>query len=76
MVIRTIRNLLKKPIFLAGNADWLSELPSVFKKYNNTIHNLIKTTANQTGKKQNEKLVYPNLQDRRVRQQPKYKLGQ
>ena len=24
-VIRTIRNLLKKPVFLAGNADWLSE---------------------------------------------------
>ena len=31
-VIRTIRNLLKKPIFLAGNADWMSELPSVTKK--------------------------------------------
>ena len=28
-VIRTIRNLLKKPVFLAGNADWISELPSV-----------------------------------------------
>ena len=26
-VIRTIRNLLKKPIFLAGKANWLSELP-------------------------------------------------
>ena len=25
-VIRTMRNLLKKPVFLAGNADWLSEL--------------------------------------------------
>ena len=30
-VIRTIRNLLKTPIFLAGNADWLSELPSIKK---------------------------------------------
>ena len=27
-------------------------------------------------KKVNEKLVYSNLQDRRVRQQPKFKLGQ
>ena len=26
-VIRTILNLLKKPVFLAGNADWISELP-------------------------------------------------
>ena len=24
-VIRTIRNLLKRPVFLAGNADWLTE---------------------------------------------------
>ena len=31
-VIRTVRSLLKKPVFLAGNADWLSELPSVIKK--------------------------------------------
>ena len=29
---RTKRNLLKKPVFLKGNADWLSELPSVIKK--------------------------------------------
>ena len=25
-VIRTVRNLLKKPSILAGNADWFSEL--------------------------------------------------
>ena len=30
-VIRTVRNLLKKPIFEKGNADFSSELPSVFK---------------------------------------------
>ena len=27
-VVRTIRNLIKKPVSLKGNADWLSELPS------------------------------------------------
>ena len=37
-VIRTVRNLLKKPVFEKGNVEWLSELPSVVKKYNNTIH--------------------------------------
>ena len=73
-VIRTIRNLLKKPVFEKGNADWLSELPSVIKKYNNTIHHSIKMTPIQA--KSNERKVYSNLQDRRVRQQPKYKLGQ
>ena len=72
---RTIRNLLKKPVFEKGNADWLSELPSVIKQYNNTIHSSIKMAPIQASKKSNEKLVYSNLQDRRVKQQPKYKLG-
>ena len=75
-VIRTVRNLLKKPVFGKGNADWLSELPSVIKQYNKTIHHSKKMTPVQGSKKTNEKLVYSNLQDRRVKQQPKYQLGQ
>ena len=75
-VIRTIRNLLKKPVFLKGNADWLSELPSVIKQYNNTIHHSTKMTPIQASKKSNEKLVYSNLRDDREKQKPKYKLGQ
>ena len=75
-VLRTIRNLLKKPIFLAGNAAWISELPSIVKKYNNTIHHSIKMTPNQASKKSNEKLVYSNLRDKRENQKPKFKLGQ
>ena len=60
-VIRTIRNLLKKPIFLAGNADWLSELPSAIKQYNNTNHHSMKMTPTQASKKSNKKLVFSNL---------------
>ena len=75
-VIRTIRNLLKKPVFLAGNADWVSELSSITKQYNNTIHHSIKMTPNQASKKINEKLVFSNLRDDRVKLQPKFKLGQ
>ena len=75
-VIRTIRNLLKKPVFEKGKADWLSELSSVTKQYNNTIHSSTKMTPIQASKKTNEKLVYSNLQDQRVKQTPKYKLGQ
>ena len=37
-VIRTKRNFLKKPVFEKVNADWLSELPSIVKQYNNTFH--------------------------------------
>ena len=75
-VIRTITNLLKEPVFLAANADWVSELPSVVKKYSNTIHSSTKKTPNQASKKSNERKVYSNLQDRRVRQKPRFKLGQ
>ena len=75
-VIRTVRNLLRKPIFLAGNADWLSELPSVIKQYKNTIHHSIKMTPNQVSKKSNEKAVFDNLRDDRQKQTPKFKLGQ
>ena len=75
-VIRTVRNLLKKPVFEKGNANWISELPSVVKQYNNTIHNSTKMTPIQASKKINEKLVFSNLRDDRIKRQPKYKLGQ
>ena len=75
-VIRFLRNLLSKPVFEKGNADWLSELPSVIKQYNNTTHHSIKMTPVQASKKSNENLVYSNLQDRRVKQHSKCKLGQ
>ena len=75
-VIRTIRNLLKKPVFEKGKASWIDELPSIVKKYNNTIHGSTKMTPIQASKKSNERKVYSNLQDKREKQTPKYKLGQ
>ena len=63
--IRTIRNLLKKPVFLKGNAKWLSELPSAFKQYNITIHHSLKMIPIDASIKSNEKEVYSNLQDER-----------
>ena len=75
-VIRTVRNLLKKPIFLAGEASWVNELSPIIEKYNNTIHHSIKMTPNQASKKSNEKIVFANLRDDRVKRQPKFKLGQ
>ena len=75
-VIRTIRNLLKKPVFEKGKADWLSELPSVIKQNNNTIHSSTKMKPIDASKKSNEKLVYSNLQDQRDKQHSKYRLGQ
>ena len=67
---------MKKPVFEKGKADWLSELPSVIKQYNNTIHHSTKLTPLQASKKTNEKIVYSNLQDKRRKLNPKYNLGQ
>ena len=75
-VIRTLRNLLKKPVFEKGRADWLSELPSIVYKYNNSIHHSIKLPPVQASKRINEKLVYNNLKDKRKKLNPKFKLGQ
>ena len=71
---KTVRNLLKKPVFLAGEASWINELPSVVKQYNNTIHHSIKMTPNQASKKSNERKVYSNLKDKREVRKPKFKL--
>ena len=45
-LIRTVRKLLKKPVFEKGNDDWLSDLTSVIIQYNNTIHNSTKMKPN------------------------------
>ena len=71
-MVRIIRNSLEKPVFDKGNADWLSELPSVIRKYNNTIHKIIKMSPIQASKKSNEEEVYSNLRDDRVKQKPKF----
>ena len=68
--------MIKKPLNEKGNADWLSELTTVIKKYNNTIHHSTKMKPIDASMKVNEKDVYQNLQDQRVKQTPKFKLGQ
>ena len=60
---------------MKGNAEWLSELPSVFEQYNITIHHSLKMTPIDASIKSNEKEVYSNLQDKREKQKPVYNLG-
>ena len=51
-VIRTVKNLLRKPVFLRGKADWISEPASVIKKYNSdTNHHSMKVTPFEAIKK-------------------------
>ena len=75
-VITSKRSFLKKPVFEKVNVNWISELPSVTEKNNNTFHHSIEMTPIQASRKTNEKEVYSNLQDKRQKQKPKNKLGQ
>ena len=72
---RTIRDLLKKPVFEKGNANWIDELQTITSKYNNKIHSSTKMSPIQALKKSNESKLYANLQDKRKKRKPKYKLG-
>ena len=75
-VIRTVRNLIKKPVFEEGNADWLGEIPTVIIKYKNTIHNSTEMKPIDISKKSNEKEVYSNLKGNRGVRKQKFNLGQ
>ena len=59
-----------------GNADWVSELPSVIKKYKNTIQSSTKMTPTQVSKKSNGKAVINNFEKNREIGKPKIRLGQ
>ena len=74
-VITTIQNLMKKPVFEKGNADWSFELPFVIKKNKNSVHHSIKMTPFQASKKVKEKEVYSNRQDKGMKLNPKSNLG-
>ena len=63
-------------MFEKGSADWISELPSVTQENNDTIHHSIELTPLQASKKSNDRKVYSNLQDKRRKLNPKFKLGQ
>ena len=67
-VLRNIRSSFKKSVFDKRDADGVSELSSVIKKYNNTGYNSTKLTPTQGSRKVKEKVVYNNLQHWRVRQ--------
>ena len=75
-VIRTIKNLFKKPVCFEVCVTWISELPSVFKQYKRTIHSSTKMIPIQARKKSNEIGVYTNLKGNRDVRKPKFNLGQ
>ena len=72
---RTIRNLLKRPVFERGDGKWVDILPAITKQYNNTVHSSTKITPKDASLKKNEGFVYKNLLDKRKKVKPKYEVN-
>ena len=72
---RTIRDLLKKPVFEKGVGNWIDILPTRTKQYNNGIHSSTKLSPKDASLKKNEGFVYKNLLDKRKKIKPKFQIN-
>ena len=72
---KSIRDLLKRPVFEKGDGNWIDVLPTITKQYNNRIHSSTKLTPIQASLKKNEGFVYKNLLDKRKKVKPKFQIN-
>ena len=72
---RTIRDLLKRPVFEKAESNWIDVLPTITKQYNNKVHSSTKLTPIQASLKKNEGYVYKNLLDKRKKKKPKFQIN-
>ena len=72
---RSIRDLLKKPLFEKGDGNWIDVLPTITKQYNNRVHSSTKITPIQAPLEKNEGYVYKNLSDKRKKSKPKFQVN-
>ena len=73
---RTIRDLLKRPVFEKGDANWIDILQTVANQYNNRIHSSTKLSPKDASLKKNEGFVHKNLLDKRKKVKPKFQLNE
>ena len=71
---RTIRDLLKRPVFEKGDGNWIDVLATLTEHYNNRAHSSTKLTPIQDSLKKNEGFAYNNLSDKRTKISPKFKI--
>ena len=72
---KSIRKLLKKPVFERGDGNWIDFLSTITKQYNNKVHSSTNLTPIQASLKKNEDYVYKILLDKRKKIKPKYEIG-
>ena len=72
---RTIRDLLKRPVFEKGDSKWVDILPTIKKQYNNQVHSSTKLSPKDASLKKNEGYVYKKLLDKPKKVKPKFQLN-
>ena len=73
---RTIRDLLKRPVFEKRDGNWIDVLPITTKQNNNNrIHSSTELTPIQPSLQKNVGFVYKNLLDNRKKLKPKFQLS-
>ena len=72
---RTIRDLLKRPVFEKGDGNWVDVLPPITKQYNNRVHSSTKLSPKDASLKKNEGFVYKTLLDKRKKVKPKFQIN-
>ena len=73
---KSIRDLLKRPVFEKGDGNWIDILATITKHYYNRIHSSTKLTPIQASLKKNEDYVYKNILDKRKKVTPKFQLNE
>ena len=72
---RTIRQLLKRPVFEKGGSNWIEVLPTITKQYNIRVHFSTELQPIQASLKNNERFAYNNLLDKRKKIEPKFQIN-
>ena len=72
---KSIRDLLKKPVFEKGDGIWIDILSTITNQYNNRIHSSTRLSPKDASLEKNEGFVYKNLIDKRMKITPKFQLN-
>ena len=72
---RTIRDLLKRPVFEKGDGNWTDVSQTITKQKNNRIHSSTKLTLIQASLKKSEGFVYKSFLDKRKKITPKFQIN-
>ena len=72
---RSIRDLLKKPVFEKKYAIWIDVLPTITKQYTNRVNTSTELTPAQTSLKNNKGSVYKKILDKRKKIKPKFQVN-